>query len=72
MAFLIKNHGGNQGKSATPQELKMVCGESNEINVEKIVLCSTAEKNYLLLIRSEKIVRLSWESKNKVWPRKKL
>ena len=26
-----------------PQELKMVCGESNEINGEKIVLCPTAE-----------------------------
>ena len=32
-----------------------VCGESNELNHEKIVLCSTAEKkNCLLLIRSEK------------------
>ena len=26
----------------TPQEPKMVCKESNEINGEKIVLCSTA------------------------------
>ena len=35
----------------TPQELKMVCGESNEINGEKIILCL---KNCLLLISSEK------------------
>ena len=49
----------------TPQELG-VCGESNEINGEKIVLCSTAErKNCLLLIRSEKNVHLSWQSKKK-------
>ena len=49
----------------TLQELG-VCGESSEINGEKIVLCSTAEKkNCLLLIRSEKIVRLSWQSKKK-------
>ena len=38
-----------------PQELKMVYGESIEINGEKIVLCSTAEKNNCLRwIRSEK------------------
>ena len=38
----------------TPQELE-VCGESSEINGEKIVLCWTAEKeNCLLLKRSEK------------------
>ena len=49
----------------TSQELKIVCGESNEKNGEKIVLCSTAEKkNCLLLIRSKKIVCLSWESKD--------
>ena len=48
----------------TSQELKRVCRESNEKHGEKIVLCSTAgKKNCLLLIRSEKIVRLSWESK---------
>ena len=29
----------------TPRELKMVCGESNEIKGEKIALCSAAEKN---------------------------
>ena len=28
----------------TPRELNMVCGESNEINVKKIVLSFTAEK----------------------------
>ena len=28
----------------TPQELIMVCEESNDINSEKIVLCSTTEK----------------------------
>ena len=28
----------------TPQELKMVCGESDAINGEKIVLCSIAEE----------------------------
>ena len=51
----------------TPQELKMVCGESYEINGEKIVLCRiTKKKNCLLLIRSEKIVRLSWELQKKV------
>ena len=39
----------------TPQELKMMCGESNEISGEKTVLCSTTEKkNCLLLIKSEK------------------
>ena len=40
----------------TPQELKMVCGESNEINSEKKNCLSwTAEKqNCLLLIRAEK------------------
>ena len=27
-----------------PHELKMVCGESNEINGEKNVLCSLTEK----------------------------
>ena len=26
----------------TPQEVKKVCGESNKINGEKIVLCLTA------------------------------
>ena len=30
----------------TPQEL-IVCGESNEMNGEKIVLCLTAEKKKL-------------------------
>ena len=44
----------------------MVCGESNEINSEKIVLRLTAEKKKCLLsIRSEKILRLSWESEKK-------
>ena len=39
----------------TPQELNMVCGESNEINGEKIVLSFTPDKkNCLLLIMSEK------------------
>ena len=38
----------------TPQELNTVCGESNEINGEKIVLIFTPEKKKLLLIRSEK------------------
>ena len=38
----------------TPQELKMVSGESNEINGEKIYLFVTAEKKLLLLKRSEK------------------
>ena len=33
---------------------KMVCGESNQIYVEKILSCSTTEKKCLLLIRSEK------------------
>ena len=28
----------------TPQEINMVCGESNEINGEKIVLSFAAEK----------------------------
>ena len=47
----------------TPQELGL-CRESNEINGEKIVLCSVAKKkNCLLLIRSEKIIRLGWQSK---------
>ena len=36
----------------TPQELG-VCGESSEINGEKIVLCPTAEKKFLLLKRSK-------------------
>ena len=40
----------------TPPELKIVCGESNEINGEKTVMCSTSEKNCLLFLRSEKIV----------------
>ena len=31
----------------TPQELKMMCGESKEIYSEKIVLCLTAEKKLL-------------------------
>ena len=31
-----------------------VCGESNEINGEKIVLCLSAEKNCLLLKSSKK------------------
>ena len=31
----------------TPQELKMACGESNEINGKKIVFCSTTEKKKL-------------------------
>ena len=47
----------------TPQELG-VCGKSNEIDGEKIVLGSTAEKKkFLLFIRSEKIVCLSWQLK---------
>ena len=38
----------------TPQD-RGLCEESNEINGEKIVLCSTAEKkNCLLWISSEK------------------
>ena len=32
------------GNVVTPQELQMVCGESNKINCEKIVFYSTAEK----------------------------
>ena len=32
----------------------MACGESNEINSEKIVLCSTAEKKLFYFNRSEK------------------
>ena len=44
----------------TPQELG-VCRESNEVNGEKNVLCSPAEKkNCLLWISSEKIVCISW------------
>ena len=39
----------------TPQELNMVCGESNEINGEKNFFeFYCREKNCLLLIRSEK------------------
>ena len=39
----------------TPQELEMVCGESNEINGEKNCFVSDhRQKNCLLLIRSEK------------------
>ena len=39
----------------TPRELNMVCGESNEINVEKNCFeFYHLEKNCLLLIRSEK------------------
>ena len=34
IAFLIKHH-GVKVNVVTPQELKMVCGESNEINGEK-------------------------------------
>ena len=42
----------------TPQELKMVCRESNEINFKKIVLRSIAEKKKcLLLVRYEKNCR---------------
>ena len=38
-----------------PQEIKIVCGESNEINREKkTVFCPTSEKKCLLLISSEK------------------
>ena len=42
---------------------KMVCGESNQIYVEKILSCSTTEKKCLLLIRSEKTVKLGVEKK---------
>ena len=60
-SFPYKKH--NESHVVTPQEVR-VCGESNEINGEKIVLGSTAEKkNFLLLIRSEKIVCLSWQLK---------
>ena len=57
----------------TPRELNTVCGESNEMNGEKkIVFGFTSEKkNCLLLIRSEKIVRLSLESKKKVLSQRK-
>ena len=37
----------------TPQELKMVCGESNEINGEKLFCVGPLRKNCLLLIRTE-------------------
>ena len=44
----------------TPQELKMVCRESNEINAGKnCFVFDCGEKNGLLLIRSEKNLRLS-------------
>ena len=47
----------------------MVYGESNEINGKKNYFeFYRGEKNCLLLIRSEKIVRLSWESKKKFDP----
>ena len=46
----------------TPRELNMVCGESNEIYGEKNCY-KFLRKNCLLLIGSEKIVRLSWVSK---------
>ena len=39
----------------TPREFNILCGESNEINVKKIVLSFTAEKKlFAFLIRSEK------------------
>ena len=48
----------------TPQELKILCGESNELNGEKTVLCPTTEKkNCLLLIRSEKLYVLAGSRK---------
>ena len=52
----------------TSQELKMVCGESNEKKMVKNFLCS--KKHCLLLIRSKKIVCLSWESKKSLSRRK--
>ena len=49
--------------TVTPQELKMVCQESNEIHGKNIVLCSTAEKKKLFAFdKVGKNVRLSWES----------
>ena len=45
----------------TPQELKMVCRESNRVKSEKkIVLCSTTEKK---MFTFEEIVSSSWKSK---------
>ena len=38
----------------TPQGLKIVCGKSNEINGENIVLCTTAEKK---LFAFDKVLR---------------
>ena len=45
MAFLIKKKSQRITEIVlTPQKLKILCRESNQINGEKIVLCSTAEK----------------------------
>ena len=38
------------GNVVTPQELNMVCGESNEINDEKIVLSFIAEKKIVCFL----------------------
>ena len=48
----------NMVNVVTPQELKIVCGKSNATNVEKKLFCVRP-----LLIRPEKIVHLSGESK---------
>ena len=44
----------------------MVCGESNEMNGEKIILYSTTEKNCLLLIRPGKKCTFKLGIKKKV------
>ena len=43
----------------------MMCGQSNELNGEKIILCLTAEKNCLILIRSETNCTFKLGVKNK-------
>ena len=46
----------------TPQELKMVCGELNEINGENMFCVGPLRKNCLLLIRTEKNVGVEKKS----------
>ena len=55
----------------TPQKLKMACGKTNEINGDKkLFFVRLLRKKCLLLIRSEKIVRLSWELKKSLITKK--
>ena len=55
----------------TPQELQVVCRESNEIYGEKIVLCPTTEKKKFAFDKVwKKIVCLSWESKKSLITKK--